>query len=368
MHEVPSSTDQATPAFVTEALRSSGAIGQDTSVAEVHHETIGEGVGIVGQLARLTLRYAGPATGAPGSVVLKLPSSLPENRAVGDHFRFYEREGRFYEQIGGKVEMRTPRCYWNHIDPDTGTFGLLLEDLGARTMISQIAGLGTERAEQALCALARLHAEWWSSPALDGLGWMPRLDDPVNLAAGQQYRDAWPLFVERIGDAVPAEAITLGEQVKERYESLVLAGITEAPLTICHGDFRADNLMFDDADESEDGIAVLDWQICFRGPAVTDVTYLLCQSMTVEQRRAAEDDLVRSWYEGRVDECGAADDYPFDLAWQQYQRGTLGATVYPVTAMGAMDPANERGRELVAAMAVRAFTAALDHDAARFLT
>ena len=30
---------------------------------------------------------------------------------------------------------------------------------------------------------------------------MPRLDDPINLAAGQQYRDAWPVFVERMGDA-----------------------------------------------------------------------------------------------------------------------------------------------------------------------
>ena len=90
MQTFPSATDEVTPAFLTEALRSTGTIGRDTAVAEVHHETIGEGVGIVGQLARLTLRYAGPATGAPGSVVVKLPSHLPENRAIGEHFRFYE--------------------------------------------------------------------------------------------------------------------------------------------------------------------------------------------------------------------------------------------------------------------------------------
>ena len=367
MQEFPSSTDEVTPAFLTEALRSTGAIGTDTEVAEMHHETIGEGVGIVGQLARLTLRYAGPATGAPGSVVIKLPSSFPENRAVGDHFRFYEREGRFYEQIGGKVELRTPRCYWNHLDPATDTFGLLLEDLSERVMISQIAGLGAERAGQALRELAKLHAEWWASPALDGLEWMPRLDDPVNLAAGQQYRDAWPLFVERVGDAVPAEAMALGERIKEQYESLILAGIAEAPLTVCHGDFRADNLMFDDTPDVDDAIAVLDWQISFRGPAVTDVTYLLCQSMTVDERRAAEADLVRTWYDGLLAGGVPEASYPFDLAWQHHQRGTLGATVYPVVAMGSMDPANERGRELVASMAARAFAAVVDHDAARFL-
>ena len=61
------------------------------------------------------------------------------------------------------------------------------------------------------------------------------------------------------------------------------------------------------------------------------------------------------------------DDYPFDLAWTQYRRAALGTTVYPVTAMGAMDPANERGRELVTAMAVRSFTAALDLDAVSLL-
>ena len=367
MQGFPSSTDEVTPAFLTGALRSTGTIGADTAVAEVHHETIGEGVGIVGQLARLTLRYAGPATGAPGSMVLKLPSAYPENRAVGDHFRFYEREGRFYEQLGDKVRLRTPRCYWNHLAPEDATFGLLLEDLGARTMISQIAGLDPGRAAQALRALATLHAEWWASPALDGLTWMPRLDDPVNLAAGQQYRDAWPLFVERIGDAVPAEAIALGERVQDQYESLLLAGIAEAPVTVCHGDFRADNLMFDDAPDVDDPIAVLDWQISYRGPAITDVTYLLCQSMTVEARRAAEHELVRAWHDALVEAGVPAAEYPFDLAWDHHVRGMLGATVYPVTGMGAMDPANDRGRELVTNMAVRAFTAALDHNAARHL-
>lgn len=232
-------------------------------------------------------------------------------------------------------------------------------------MISQIAGLGAGRAAQALRELAKLHAEWWASPALDGLTWMPRLDDPVNLAAGQQYRDAWPLFVERIGDAVPAEALALGERVKEQYESLLVVGTADAPLTICHGDFRADNLMFDDAPEAEDAIAVLDWQISFRGPAVSDVTYLLCQSMTVEERRASEEALVRAWYDALLDAGVPQGGYPFDLAWQHHERGMLAATVYPVTAMGALDAANDRGRELVANMAVRAFTAALDHDAAR---
>ncbi len=375
MVQVPATTAEADASFLTEALRSSGVITSATSVAEVEHVTIGEGVGIVGQLARLQLRYDGPATAAPGTVIIKIPSQYPENRAVADHFNFYEREGRFYQLLADKVPVRTPQCYWNEIDADGGEFGLLLEDLGDRTMISQIAGIPGARAASALRALARIHGTWWGSLELDSLDWMPRLDDPINLAAGQQYRDAWPLFVERIEGALPHGALAVGERVQTTFEDLLRAGVAEAPTAVCHGDFRGDNLMFDDRAHParpDDEVAVLDWQIAYRGPAVTDVAYFLCQSLTVEERRTHERALVEAWYEelcetARREVGSALEDYPFDLAWTQYRRASLGTTVYPVTAMGAMDPANERGRELCAAMAVRAFTAALDLDAESLL-
>lgn len=364
MVEVPRTTRETTPAFLTEALRSGGVLPAGVEVAEVHHDEIGVGVGIVGQLARLGLRYSGEATGMPGSMVLKLPTQVPENRLVGDLFNFYEREGRFYEELRGKLTVRTPEVYWNLIDPETSTFGLLLEDLSHATMISQVAGLPPGRAAQAVQALAQVHARWWEAPALDGLGWMPRLDDPVNLAAGEHYRNAWPAFVDYTQGALDAEALALGERVQEVFEDLLRQVVAEAPVTLCHGDFRADNLLFDDRVGGTDGVAVLDWQMSYRGPAITDLAYLLCQSLTVEDRRAHEAELVRQWYDAVAEATGgraqrAIDGYPFELAWDQYRRAALGTTVYPV-AMGAMDLANERGIELGRARAVRSFTAAVD--------
>jgi aminoglycoside/choline kinase family phosphotransferase len=241
-------------------------------------------------------------------------------------------------------------------------------------MISQVAGVEAERAAQALGALAMLHGTWWGSPALDGLDWMPRLDDPINLAAGQQYRDAWPLFVERVGRSLPPAALEVGERVQLEFEDLMRVGIAEAPVTICHGDFRVDNLLFDDAATGADRVAVIDWQISYRGPAVSDVAYFLCQSMAVEERRAHEGALVRGWYDRLVDAAGGDGDvggelagYPFGVAWAHYRRSTLSNTVYPVTGAGAMDPANERGRELLTAMATRSFSAVLDLGADEFL-
>jgi hypothetical protein len=372
MVDVPVRTEAADAAFVTAALREGGVLGSDSAVAEVTHQAIGEGVGIVGQLARLSLRYEGNAPGAPGTVILKIPSQYPENRAVGDHYDFYAREGRFYQQLADKVPMRTAGCFWNHVDPESNTFGMLLEDLGERTMISQVAGIPGMRAAEALRALARLHGTWWGASALDSLTWMPSLDDPINLSAGQNYREAWPRFLELIEDGIPAEGIDIGARTKEQFELLIHKGMAEAASTVCHGDFRGDNLMFDDRATGDDEVAVLDWQIAYRGPAVTDVAYFLCQSLTLEERRAHERDLLRGWYDAvveavRTEQGRALDDYPFELAWDHYRRAALGTTVYPVVGIAQMDPANERGVELTRAMANRAFTACLDLQSADYL-
>lgn len=361
--DVPRRTEDATPAFVTRALRDRGILDAATVVAEVEHEPVGVGVGIVGQLARLTVRYDGTAAGAPGTVILKLPSQFPANRAVGDHFNFYEREGRFYQQLAGKLPVRTPRCYWNLIDPERDEFGLLLEDLGSRTMISQVAGVGADRAQQALVSLAGLHRELWESPALDAFSWMPNFNDQINLNAGQSYRDAWPLFVERVGPVLPEGAVALGERLKESFEAVMHQSFTASPRTVLHGDFRIDNLLFDDSAAPEERVGVLDWQIAGRGPGVFDVAYLLSGSMAVEERRTAETEVVRAWFDALASPGG----YSYDDAWREYRRTSLVTTVYGVIPAAQMDPANERGRELVEAMGVRSFTACLDLDAAELL-
>lgn len=368
MTELPELVADASAGFVTEALREGGAIDADTSVAEVAVEQIGEGVGIVGQLARLTLRYEGHADRAPSSVILKIPSEYPQNRAVGDHFNFYEREGRFYQQLAGKVGVRVPRCYFNRLDVGGNNFALMLEDFGERTMISQIAGIGAERALQSVRTIATVHAEFWESPALDGLDWMPALVDPINMAAGQSYREAWPAALDLLGDALSAEARALGERIGPVWENVNQAGYEASPTTVAHGDYRVDNLMFDDDTSEAEQVGVIDWQIAFKGPAITDICYLLTQSMQPADCRASERDIVNAWYDALSENLGGSPSgYTREDAWTEYRRTLLGVTVYPVTGGGAMDPANERGRQLVAAMAERSFGAALALGAEEFL-
>lgn len=364
MGAVPVVTEDASPDYVTDVLRDAGVIGEATSVVDVGHERIGEGVGLMCTLARLTLGYDGPADEAPSSVILKVPSNLPENRAVGDHFGFYEREGRFYQDVAESLVVCTPRCFGNHIDVDRNEFALLLEDFGGRTMVSQVDGMDVDRATQALEALALVHAQWWNAPALHRLSWMPRAIDPGIISAGESYRQAWPRFVDIFGDLLPDGAVELGERIGPSWEATQTALFERTPTTLCHGDFRSDNLMFDDAASATDRVGVLDWQISYRSGGIGDVCYLATQSMTVEQRRAHERECLAAWHERVCSALGHRPDYTVEQAWDDYRACTGNMTVYGVVSGGSLDPANERGLQLVTEMVTRSFTAALDLDAA----
>ena len=76
----------------------------------VEAEVVGAGVGLLGQLARLTPTYDRPETGAPATVIGKFPAVAPENREVCRQYGIYEREVGFYEQIAeeGRVAHAAP--------------------------------------------------------------------------------------------------------------------------------------------------------------------------------------------------------------------------------------------------------------------
>ena len=355
---IPSTIEDVDAAWLDDALREGGAIG-DARVVAAELEPIGVGVGLLGDLARATLTNDGEPGDAPTTVIVKLPSHHEANRAQGMMFGFYEREIRFYREVAPTVRVRVPRCWWSGSDPEAGLFGLLIEDLSDYDMADQVAGMTAEQATRAVEALARFHADWWSTDALEDLDWMPYSNGPITMQAVGVYERGWPAFLEHFGDHLSPEGRALGERVRDHFAGL-LGLLGQPPRTIVHTDFRLDNLFFGPRD-----VAIIDWQLSTRGRGVYDVAYLLCQSMDVDVRRAAEMDVLKRWHDVLVAE-GVA-DYSWTDAVEDYTRSAMICLVIPVAAGADMDLGNERGRALVAALADRAFTAALDLDAGRLL-
>ena len=346
---IPATTEDVTAAWMAETL--------GLPITAIDAEPIGVGVGLLGDLLRVRLDYDGsrPAE-APESVIVKLPTHAPANKAIGMALQFYEREVRFFQHVAPSAELRIPRAWHAAMDVEAGRFVLVLEDLSHLELADQVAGMTVDQAKRAVAAIARFHAQWWDTEALEALDWLPTSDHPITMQAATMYRDAWPAFVEKWGHVVPEGGLAVGERVRDVFDAM-LVELARPPRTIVHTDFRLDNLFF-----GPDEVAVIDWQLTTRGGGAYDVAYLLAQSMSADLRRRHDEAVLRHWY----DALGIA-SYAWEQAKEDYATGVLLCLVIPVNAGAEIDLGNERGEALVREITERAFTAALDVDWQRVL-
>src|SRR5215510_6884333 len=148
--EIPRSPDALSAEWLTAALRSGGAIGggMNAEVASFDYEPIAAGVGFLGKLGRLRLRYAGGGAeegkGLPRTLVVKQPTQDARSRQLAIMFRFYEREVRFYHEIGSDAGIRVPTMHFGAADPQSGDFVMSMEDLAPARLGDQLAGCSAQ--------------------------------------------------------------------------------------------------------------------------------------------------------------------------------------------------------------------------------
>ena len=360
---IPAGPEELTPNWLTDALRAGGVISE-AKVTSFQKEILGEGAGFMGQLARVKLQYDIDAPDAPRSLIAKLPSNMPENRAVADAFRFYEREIRFYEQIAGEVELRTPHCYYSDMDVEAGRYILLLEDLAPAVVGDQLNGCIEQEAALAVTSLAKFHATWLESPRLSEIDWMPMVNDPLVVGSvHDSYAHVWPQFLERFGDKFSDETVRTGEKLGEA-AGKIMDRMSEPPRTIIHGDYRLDNLFFG-GHNGGDAFAVADWQIASRGRGVFDVAYFLSGGVPSDIRRNIEMKMLREYHQ--ILTANNRVDYGFEQCLRDYRISVLFCLVYPVIGGGSVDLSNERGLALWRAITERNVTAIADLDAAELM-
>ena len=360
----PTNPAEVTAEWLTSALRRSGAI-KDATVTSFDSKVIGEGAGFMGQLAKLSLTYDKAEPDAPQSLIGKFPAAAMENRGVAMFFRFYEREVNFYEQIAEKVELRTPRCYFSAFEPSNGDYLLLLEDMAPATVGDQIAGCQVEHMRLAIGELAKFHATWWNSPALDKLDWMPGYDADWYIQAVEDgYAQAWQPFVEFTKDYLTPEMADVCQRYAKAVRRIMTIVGREMPITIVHGDFRLDNLFFASPQGGPD-FGVIDWQISAKGGGIFDVAYFVCGTLEPAERKATERDLVKLYHDTLVEH--GVKNYSFEQCWDDYRRTTLFLLTYSVIALGSLDHANERGVELFTTISKRTLAAITDRNSSELL-
>lgn len=338
------------PPSLTALLAENGLL-QGERVVAARVEPIGEGRGFIGEVARLHLTYSARSPHLPATVIAKLPTLEAGGREIGRSFGQYAREIEFYRHAAGALgALSAPRHVASRLDASRDEFVLLIEDVGAKKLCDQAAGLTPDVAEAVLIALASMHERWWGAPGLTEAEWLPAIDAPLFRAGAALYARCWPVYLEHCGAWIGPGARQVGHRLAEDIGAL-FDRLGRAPPTLVHGDLRGDNVFID---ASAAAVTVVDWQMCVRGPGAFDVAYFLATSLAPDTYAAHATRLIEAWRAS----LGVA-GYEAAMAARDVAAGLAYTLVYAVVGGVSAQLAIPSGRKLLEANA-RRISAALE--------
>lgn len=348
---IPPDLNVLTTGWLTYALRQAGRLPPAANVSRVRREEMTDAKAVYGSLHRLHLEYSGGHGQLPPTMIAKLPSDNPAAAAIMRRRRDYRTEVRFYQEIAGSDEVRTPVCYVAALDEEDDRFVLLLEDLSACRQAAN-GELSIAETMAVTRALAAWHAAWWQSEKLASCDWLPdiRADaEPFH----KSFNAGWLKVAQLLRDAGRDLGI-LGRDVAEafwRWRDLLGA----PPITFGHVDVRAENLFFAGTAEQPEPIFI-DFQILRQCRGAASLAAFLA---VVPEQRHLEDELVRAYHDGL--RAGGARDYTLDECRRDYSCGFLRRFMGVSGVLATVDADSPQGQAVLELVGRFGFDSVRDH-------
>jgi hypothetical protein len=265
-------------------------------------------------------------------------------------------EAGFYRDLVVATGVRTLNSVYADIDPGTRHGVIITEDVVSQggTFLDCNSPYTPDQTAQTLAELAGLHAATWADPRYADAEWLePRLGRVLEVWGPSTTIDIISAnFDGPNGQRVPGEVCDAHRLVDayRRLMALTAAEIATKPWCVIHGDAHVGNLFVDAA-----GVASLvDWQLVQRGMWYLDVGYHIASTLTVSERRRAENDLLRHYLDTLASH--GVTPPPWDAAWRAITFGMVhGFFLWGITTK--VQPA------VIATLLHRLGTAVADRDA-----
>ena len=347
---IPASIDEVTAKWMSEAT--------GWNVTALRNEIIGVGVGVSSAVYRAHLT----GTGCPSTVIVKRPALDPNAVFTSTVLKMYSREVKFFKTLAKDVPFRVSKSYYGEVSDDGSQFAMVVEDLGNLRVIDQVAGMKIDDARRAIDGLAAMHAKWWGkADALAADGTTISLGDPIYPAiVPMVFAEGWEKCTKEI--KMPDSLMGVGPRFGAAVAPL-LASLAQGPNTLAHGDYRADNMFFD----NDNGLVVLDFQLIGTGIGAYDLAYFVTQSITADDASKYERELFDRWIDGLLTSGAPKDLVDKKALWQHYRSAALFCLAYPIVASRGMDLSDKRSFELVDCMNTRFDRAVRELDLASLL-
>lgn len=323
-------------AITTEWLNQSLAQGIENQIVHCQIDDIGDGNGFGGKTLRANLTWEQPADLA--SVIIKLPVEDPTSLASLMISGVLMREVRFYQEIAPHLDLDIPKIYYTEIDDHD--FVIIMEDLG-EVKQRMLKPLDTEELETAVRSIAKLHAAFWNSPALEA-DWLSPVADGDDESRQDNFRSmnhALELLAESPEDTSYVEACI--HRLIDLLPKAPKVTPLPNPITLAHGDFHGNNIHI-----HEDQVTIFDWQLVAKGTPAMDVANLIASSSEPTEYQKIAEPLLKTYHEALLAE--GITDYPLSKLQQGYADAMFFTFLKFVVVVGTISYDAEGGEALQA--------------------
>jgi aminoglycoside phosphotransferase (APT) family kinase protein len=311
--DVPCSPYAITPEWLTAVLCGKTP---DAIVTHVDVKAASAGTHERHQLL-VTYNDEGRRAGLPVSIFTKsLPSIV--TRMIGGFNGTARVEGNFYMQIRPLLEIEAPRCYHSAYDRRTFAAIHLLEDMVASkgaTFCNHRTEVTRGMAEDMMDLLASLHGRFYGDTDLgQRYRWLasyPRWFTIGSAKMGTEYYTGKALDAAR--HVIPTKILARRDEIWPA-TMRALALHESEPQGLIHSDVHIGNWYRTAAGQ----MGLCDWQCLSRGHWSRDFAYVVTASLTPDQRRSWERELLARYIERFAEKTGVKPD--FDLSFRHYRQ------------------------------------------------
>ena len=279
---------------------------------------------------------AAAKAGLPSSVFCKASQTLSSRFIVG-LLGVAENEVTFYNDIRPKLDIEAPESVFANADAESLNSMVMLKDMGSEAEFADHdMDISRARAESQLSLLAKLHGGYYESPELDTtFNCFGTVEDFFHMIQEASKIDqACSRALVKAAHCFPDRLLSQSDRVWSAIEQSFLCH-RNLPRTLVHNDAHLKNWYA----KPNDVMGLNDWQTCAKGHWSRDVGYVLVTSLTIENRRLWEKELI-TYYLEQLEKNGGKPD-PFDRAFDLYRMSIPSALIMWMGALAPEDDAPE---------------------------
>jgi aminoglycoside/choline kinase family phosphotransferase len=259
------------------------------------------------------------------------------------HIRAFQREVLAYQllkPLGGKY---VPRCIASASVPDGSDGLILLQEIFPCRTGDQIQGLSFRELSSVARSIGSVHARFWNSKQLQKIKALPLHQYNRAHETGKHTQ----IFLRYCGSFLTKKDLKRIEHFLPTItQALRLA--KKRPITLVHGDLRADNLLL-----VRSKVFIVDWQIAARGLGAFDLARVIGGSSARPLTLRDQHKLIHIWQ--KTLHQGGVRGYNFEDAWRDYQIGVALTLSIPITNGPTLVQLSTRGRKIASLMVRRFF-------------